>query len=115
MPRRARSRKRRLTLVEILILAAIGGIFLSIVVPSVQKHGRRGPAAASRQVAALSDNLAPQRENKGSETSGALFVGFAAGIVVTLLYQRWRAARTRVDKGEMEEAKPRHDDLQGPA
>ncbi len=91
MPRR--KKKRQLTMVEMLILLAMAGIFLSIIVSTISAKKGRGISRDGRPaVVRLPGEPAPVSEERASGGLGTLLLGFGLGVAATLLYQRWFGA-----------------------
>jgi hypothetical protein len=102
MPKR--KGKKKLTLVEILVLAAIAGIFLSIVIPVARRSAAPNPLRDKSPVV----HSYGETGGGAGEVGGAvaLLLGFGLGVGATLSYQRWRKRRsnaTRVSEDPAEE------------
>jgi hypothetical protein len=96
MPKR-RPIKRRLTLVEIVILLAIGGILLSIIIPAISKQQGSRPRR-EQVVRAYGETGAGQPSSSGL---GIFLFGVGLGIAGTLLYQRGRKSASKKDNSEV--------------
>ena len=95
MPKRKTKKKPRLTLVEMLIIMAIGGIFLSIVIPAAKKAKRPIRRTGSARVALP---VGPQQvpSNEGGSGLAMLALGVFLGIGGTLFYQRLKPIQVEV-------------------
>jgi len=100
MPKRKTKKKPRLTLVEMLILLAIGGIFLSIVIPAAKKAKRPTQRTGSARVALP---VGPQQApaNEGGSGLAMLALGVFLGIGGTLFYQRLKTVKLEVQPPEV--------------
>jgi|GEM_PF-4558173 len=101
-------RKKKLTLVEILIVAAIGAIFLAIVIPAAKKQNTRKPRPDKSPIVG-SYGASRAGNGEAGEAVALLALGFGLGVGATLLYQRRRkkppVSSRRADNAE--EEKPR--------
>ena len=93
MPRRKPAQHRKLTVVEMMILLAIGAIFLSILVPAVKQKQRQARLERRPPSMGLTTEAYHRGHAESAPGGGAaiFLVGFAVGVGVTLLYLRKRA------------------------
>ena len=98
-------RRKKLTLVEILIVAAIGAIFLAIVIPAAEKQNARKLRSDKSPIVG---SYGVGRAGNG-EAVALLALGFGLGVGATLLYQRRRKKPSVSSRraGNDEEEKPR--------
>lgn len=110
MPRRKPTQHRKLTVVEMMILLAIGAIFLSILVPAVKQKQRQARQERRPPSVGLTTEAYHRGRSESAPGGGAtlFLVGFAVGVGATLLYQRKRtktvpAARAKSVEPAMED------------
>ncbi|NIO74493.1 MAG: hypothetical protein GTN69_01050 [Armatimonadetes bacterium] len=87
-----------MTLVELMVLLAIGGILVSILVPAFKEAAEKKRTSESFQMRDLPEEAMSPESGESTDGCGRLFTGFALGVGATLLYLRWQAAKKKVGK-----------------
>lgn len=106
MPRRKPTQHRKLTVVEMMILLAIGAIFLSILVPAVKQKQRQARQERRPPGVGLTTEAYHRGHAESAPGGGAaiFLVGFAVGVGATLLYQRKRTTEVSAARAKSPEA-----------